>query len=88
MKGFNVSNVGGGKEALQEGTICCTGVECSNRDINEDGGRMRTRVCNEGKIGSPRGVGRIARELRQQQRGECQEDVFVTNFPSGVVDCL
>ena len=41
------------------GTVCCTGVVCSNRDINEDGGRIRTRVCNEGKIGSPRGAGRI-----------------------------
>lgn len=41
------------------GTVCCTGVVCSNCDINQDGGRMRSRVCNEGKVGSPRGAGRI-----------------------------
>jgi len=40
-------------------TACRTRVVGSNRDVDKDGRRMRTRVCNLCKVSSARGVGRI-----------------------------
>jgi hypothetical protein len=40
-------------------SIWCMGVVGSNRDFDEDGGRMRARVRNKSKVSSPLGVGRI-----------------------------